>query len=244
MFLGVVALVSFAVTTVLFWYSEHGRNANIRGWFDVVWWWVITSATVGYGDIVPATGQGRVVTMVTILSGFFIYTNFVTIIADYVHSYLDRFKQGRAPVRATQHVVLCEYTAVADELIQDLESLPELRGREVVIVTDLVSENPYPQHWFVRGVPISPAALAQANVAMASHVFVFANLRFGDPDVKTLHVASRVMHMNATARVYVELIHPDNPLVHCLDRRRMSVLDSRQLIEAVLKNEPMTLPPG
>ena len=56
----IVALTSLLVTTTLLWIFERD-NEGIRGFGDIVWWWVVTSATVGYGDIVPVTWQGRLV---------------------------------------------------------------------------------------------------------------------------------------------------------------------------------------
>ncbi len=233
--IAVIAFISFAVTGVLFFYLEAGLNPQIISFFDVFWWWVVTSTTLGYGDIVPVTDAGRIVAVFAIVIGFFIYTNLVAIIAESVHDLLDRHVKGRVPVKARGHIVVCEYTAVADELIQSLPGWAEMSGREVVIVTDLVSRNPYPNHKFVAGVPINPAALNMASVSTADAVFVFANMRFADPDVKTMHIATRVMAQNSQARIYVELLDTQSDLLKYAPPRVIA-LDSRKLIECVMKD--------
>jgi hypothetical protein len=236
MLLVVVATLSLAVNSTLFWVFEHGCNQNVGTAFDVFYWWVVTSATVGYGDIAPMTWQGRIVAMDTIVIGFFIFASFVAIFAELVHEYLERRIKGTAQVEVRNHIVICEYTAIADELIQSLPQCAGLADRDIVIVSDLVVRNPYPKHYFVCGVPISPAALKKANIEYADYVFIFANLRFGDPDVKTLHTASRVMEMNSKAKVFVEMVDPENDLLQHASRP-LFAMDSRRLIKYVLQRK-------
>jgi voltage-gated potassium channel len=232
-----VAAVSFLVSAIPFWFFERVPGSTARyGILDVIWWWVVTATTLGYGDIVPHTPGMKLVACFTILTGFFIYTNAVTMIAESMHAYLERRSRGTARIHARGHIVICEYTAVADELIQ---SLPEARGfsdKDVVIVSDLVNQNPYPQHHFVSGVPINPAALRQANVQEAEAVFIFANLRFADPDVKTVHVASRVLALNPDVRIFVELVDPRNELLQYAPHG-LIVMESRRLMESVLRDK-------
>jgi len=237
-FLLYVALGSLVVSCPLFWIFEAGTNESVNNGFDVFWWWVVTSATVGYGDIVPITWPGRTLCMLTICVGFFIYANFVAIIAESVHAFLDRRRRGSVQVKVRDHIVLCEYTAIADELIQAIPGCPELAPHPVVIVTGLVSMNPYPQHHFVSGVPINPAALRLANIEHAKYVFIFANLRFADPDVKTMHIASRVVMLNPKATVFVELIEPDNDLLEYAPDCVVP-LSSRELIMSVLRDKKL-----
>lgn len=233
--IALVAIVSFIICGVLFYYYESGRNPQIKSFFDVFWWWIVTSTTLGYGDIVPLTAAGRLVAVFAIIIGFYIYTNLVAIIAESVHEMLDRHVKGRATVKAKGHIVICEYTAVADELVQVLPEWQEMSGKEVVIVTDLVSINPYPEHKFVFGVPINPAVLKRANIAEADMVFIFANLRFADPDVKTMHIASRVMAKNGSAKIYVELVDMKSDLLKYAPPRLVPV-SSRRLIEQVMRD--------
>ncbi len=232
--------VSGLGTTWLFYLYEHPVNPHIRTYADALWWWFVSSTTVGYGDISPITGMGRVIGVITILIGIYSYTNFITIVADHLHGMTNQAQLGTAQCEAHGHIVICEYTAFADELIQALPRHPQLARLPVAILTDLVQVQPYPQHHFVRGVPLSPAALAQANVAHAAIIFVFANIRFTDPDLKTLHIASRIRRLNHTARIFIEMSDPHNPLLAHLGEG-VTVLPSRVLLESVLKHQLLDL---
>ena len=121
-------------------------------------------------------------------------------------------------------------------MIQSLPASSALKDKPVVIVSDMVQINPYPQHRFVFGVPINPAALKRANITRADVVFVFANLRFADPDVKTMHVASRVLSLNPNAQVFVELVDPGSDLLDYAPEK-LEVMDSRKLIAKILRHE-------
>jgi voltage-gated potassium channel len=233
-----VALFSLVAGAGLFHVYEHGVNEKVTTIWDSLWWWLVTSATVGYGDLVPVTPQGRFATVLAILAGFFVFTHLVALIAETVHRFMERRERGTMAVEASDHIVICEYTAVADEVIARLEQLPEFRDRALVVVTDLVEQNPLPRHMFVRGVPFSPEALRKASIDSARYVFVFANLRFADPDLKTLHVAARVVSRNPRATVFVELLDPRTELLaHCA--ANVVPIASRTLIERVLRSEPI-----
>jgi hypothetical protein len=232
-----VGAVSMAVTVFLILTVEADRNPNINNMFDAVWWWVVTSTTVGYGDIVPITKTGRVVAIFSIITGFYLYTNFVAIIAEQVHSYFERHSRGTVQITVKGHILICEYTAMADELIQGLPGIPELAKMPVVIATDLVEHNPYSQHQFVRGVPINPATLKLANCAHAGMVFIFANFRFADPDVKSLHIASRVKTINPDAVVFVEVVDRESELLQFAPSD-LVLIPSRQVMEFVLQHKP------
>jgi voltage-gated potassium channel len=239
-FLGLLLLVSFAVTSSLFWAYEHGVNPGITSFGDVIWWWIVSSTTVGYGDIAPHTTQGRIAAAITFIVGIYLYTNFITLTANSVEQFVNKDRLGMAQIKAKNHLVICEYTAFADELLQVLDRYPELTQREVVIISDLVMVNPYPQYHFVRGVPISPTALQQANIQEAAYIFVFANARFQEPDLKTLHTVSRIQKLNKHATIFVEMHKPKSEFTeHLLGP--IVVLDSKKLLESVLRHEALDL---
>lgn len=107
-------------------------------------------------------------------------------------------------------------------------------------MTDLVQVQPYPQHHFVRGVPISPSALKQASIADAAIIFVFANVRFLDPDLKTLHTVSRIRQLNPTAKLHVELADPKLDLAKYLGAD-VVIRPSRDPLESVLQKRGLDM---
>jgi voltage-gated potassium channel len=60
-------LVIFSSIAVLVFEDE--KDSNIRTAFDAVWWAISTMTTVGYGDKVPVTVEGKVVAMILMVTG-------------------------------------------------------------------------------------------------------------------------------------------------------------------------------
>ena len=69
-------------------------------------------------------------------------------------------------------------------------------------------------------------------------VFIFANFRFADPDIKTLHTASRVHNQNRDAVVFIELVDPAGELLKHAPEDFI-VLPSRRAMELVLHHTPV-----
>ncbi|MCA9349973.1 potassium channel family protein [Candidatus Saccharibacteria bacterium] len=76
------------IGAIFFNFFEAGINPNVSGIWDSIWWSVVTITTIGYGDIVPVTSEGRIVAIVLMLVG----TGTVSFITARVASYLIRHK--------------------------------------------------------------------------------------------------------------------------------------------------------
>lgn len=61
-----VLIISTSIAVLAF---ETEENSNIRTPFDAVWWAISTMTTVGYGDKVPTTVEGKVVAMILMVTG-------------------------------------------------------------------------------------------------------------------------------------------------------------------------------
>ncbi len=236
-----VSLLAFSliVTTYVFRVFEY-EQGNIQHFTDIVWWWVVTSATVGYGDIIPATMEGRAAGVFAIIIGVYAYTHVVSLILRVVQFKFEEEERGYAPVNVRGHVLICEYTAFSDELIQEIKDRGLYRNRDIVIIGSLVDRTPYPEYKFVHGEPISPDTLQRANVSEAGVIFVFSNNRFSDPDAKTLHVVSRIMEINDHADILVELSNEENPLLEYLPRE-VTIMKTDDLLSSSLSHNYIDL---
>ncbi|PSN19632.1 Ion transporter [filamentous cyanobacterium CCP5] len=72
----ILVKILFTLFTIIFIYSglifqvEHPRNPEVfHGFFDAVYFAVVTMTTVGYGDVIPISTWGRVLTVMMILTG-------------------------------------------------------------------------------------------------------------------------------------------------------------------------------
>jgi len=119
-------VLSFVGTTILFWVAEQGKN-EIDNYTDVIWWWVVTSTTVGYGDITPSTNLGRIAGVIAIVIGIFGYTHTISLILEWVKKRFSQEENGVLPYKGKNHIVICEYTAYADELIHALRDMKKLK---------------------------------------------------------------------------------------------------------------------
>lgn len=65
--LSTLVLVIFSCIAILTF--ENDKSSNIKTSFDAIWWAISTITTVGYGDKVPVTIEGRIVAIVLMVTG-------------------------------------------------------------------------------------------------------------------------------------------------------------------------------
>ena len=76
--LGVTLLVVLASTLGLYLFDP-----SITSFFDSLWFVLSTITTVGYGDIMPQSGAGRIIGLITLIVGVLIFSTITGAIASY-----------------------------------------------------------------------------------------------------------------------------------------------------------------
>lgn len=72
---GVTSLVVvFLSATGIYYFENPGQPEVFSSVFHSLWWAVITLTTVGYGDMVPLTAGGRILTFVILIAGIGVIT--------------------------------------------------------------------------------------------------------------------------------------------------------------------------
>ena len=155
------------------------------------WYFVVTAATVGYGDLFPTSVAGRVVGAYVIVGGIVTLTLLFTQLADYISTLKGKRMRGAVTVDLDDHVVLLGYTAGRTErIIRELTA--EGRLRIVLCAWDDVGEHPLPEQHdvlFVRGDLTRADVMERAGVARARTAVID-----GRDDNETLAIAVAVDH--------------------------------------------------
>lgn len=175
--------------------SELVKPANF--W----WYFIVSAATVGYGDYTPTTAAGHLVGGYMIMGGIVTLTTVFTKLASVLDQAKGRLMQGMITTSASGHTVLVGYQSgrtgrIAGELLAD-------GSRRVVLCAwDEVESHPLPGHplEFVRGDLTDEEVLRRAGVHRARSILVDVR-----DDNEALAVAVTVAHLNTTAHKVITL---------------------------------------
>jgi voltage-gated potassium channel len=157
------------------------------------WYFVVTSATVGYGDVFPVSTAGRIVGLYVIVGGIVTLTLLFTQLASGLQSVKGRRLRGVVQLDLSDHVVLFGYFPGRTERIV-AELTADGPFPVVLCAWDEVPENPLPDvhdvH-FVRGDLSREDVMRRACVARARTAVID-----GRDDNETLAIAVAVDHAN------------------------------------------------
>jgi voltage-gated potassium channel len=109
-YVALVAVVIVFLGALGIFTLERGQNPAIRSFGDSLWWAVVTSTTVGYGDVSPVTTEGRLIAVVLMLTGIGVIGVFTATLASFF------FEHDRNPQ-------LTEVTARLEAIERKLEQL-------------------------------------------------------------------------------------------------------------------------
>jgi voltage-gated potassium channel len=88
--LAIFLLVLF-ICSFIFYGAEHNINPEVANYEDSLWFVLQTITTVGYGDIIPVTGIGRFMGVISMLSALAL-TSIITSVATF--SLIEKFRKG------------------------------------------------------------------------------------------------------------------------------------------------------
>jgi Trk K+ transport system NAD-binding subunit len=165
------------------------------------WYFVVTAATVGYGDLYPTTGAGHAVGAYVIVGGIATLTTMFTKLASVLERTKGQRMQGAIRTNASGHIVLLGYTPGRTERIAG-QLLAEDGTGLVLCAWDEVATHPMADKHteFVRGELTDLEVLRRAGVHRARAVLIDAR-----EDNEALAIAVTVDHVRTGAHVVVTL---------------------------------------
>lgn len=122
MFSSIVIFVSSVLVYVM---EANNPKSPINTLFDALYWSVVTIATVGYGDVVAITTEGRIVAMFVIMAGISVLAFTTSIVVSAFSEKLDEIREIKTvdDIRRFKHIYLiCGYESVAAEVASRLKS--------------------------------------------------------------------------------------------------------------------------
>ena len=115
---------------------EVEHNPNMNSVADGLWWALVTVTTVGFGDIAPVSGFGRVVGGILMLIGMVNLGLFASIVGHTLPAALMKLREEQFRMsRHINHWVVCGYEEGSEMFLRTL--LNELDGSQRVLLFGL-----------------------------------------------------------------------------------------------------------
>ncbi len=164
--------------------TDHKNSSNIRTFEEAIWWTIVTSTTVGYGDYYPKSRLGRITGTILMFFGI----SLVGIITGNIASLLveKQLKEGRGlkQLKLTNHFIICGWKRNMAEVLTDiLEKNKSFLPSEIVLITsadpeeieNLRTDKTLSSINFIHGDYIDERVLHRANLKHAQKVLVMAD---------------------------------------------------------------------
>lgn len=141
-----------------------------------IWWAIVTTSTVGYGDYVPATIAGKLIGMTLILIGAgFVTSYFATLAAEAVRTE-EMLLKGMKGVKEENHIIIVGWNEKSRNIIA---SLHEVNDRTPIVLVDHTldkhPDTPLNFH-FIKGKAHEDLTLTKANIQSAKKIVITADV--------------------------------------------------------------------
>lgn len=199
--------------------EDTDNSSNIRNMNDSIWWALVTSTTVGYGDFYPVSIAGRIsgvllmffgVTLVGVVTG--------NIASTLVEKQLKE-ERGLKSVKMKNHFIICGWKRDMGKVLKDIISKNKVFiPQEIVIINTanpeeiemLRSEPALSGISFIHGDYVDESVLNKANIKHAKKILVLADrLVLGsvqEVDSRTVMTVITVKALSKTIYAAAEII--------------------------------------
>lgn len=199
--------ISIFLSTLVLW-AESRNTPDIFDVEHILWFWIVSISTVGYGDVTPQTTTGRFFAGLVIINGWIFFAllisefnNLIKIIYKFKH-------RGLTKITKSKHIVIVGYNSLTMGIIHSIRKRYDNKA-DIVLITNNVEFNPFEGSVdFVKGDPLDIDILDQANIRQASVAFVLAEENRSNPDAYCLVVGTEIENVNQNIYTVVEITDP------------------------------------
>ena len=204
---------------VLFYTIEARHNSNLQSFGQAVWWVLVSITTVGYGDVVPTTGAGRLLGIFVIFTGVALVSMFTATISSIFVAQKLKEERGLKEINDRNHIIICGWNHTGDQILSAIFQQPQ--PPTVVLINQMPEDqihsiimkfkgNPLK---FVRGDFAQEEVLNRANLSKAKAVIIIPDSSSGltaRSDEKTILTAFSVKAIQPKIKVYAHILDRDN----------------------------------
>jgi voltage-gated potassium channel len=203
--IGPVFAVVFASAVVALYLLERGEpDSKFTSLADAFWFCVVTMSTVGYGDIFPVSGLGRVITGSFILFTLGTVGLLITAVSEAIMEVKRMEESGLIGTRMKGHVIICGFNSMARAALIEILAA----GREVALLCESLEEMTAARDlartterlFVTSGEPAQELLRDRLNGAEAEAVIIAMH-----DDAKNLIAALNIKVVNPRARLVVAL---------------------------------------
>jgi voltage-gated potassium channel len=132
-YVAAVAALSVFTAALLMLAFERRANAEIENFADALWWAFVTITTVGYGDISPVTGEGRIIAVFLMVLGI---TLFGVLTAGLAAFFVEGASWEEEPEEVTARDIMRKLESLERRLDEQDRALERLRRASEAGISD------------------------------------------------------------------------------------------------------------
>lgn len=217
-FLLIALIISSSIVIIYLEKVSTGGN-TIKSFMDAIWWSIVTVTTVGYGDVVPHSVEGRIFAIFLILVGMVLFSLLTGLIASFFIEEKLKGDKGLKQIKNLRHIIICGWNDTSEIILQSIAETKNFNPLIVIVGSfnseafrEIQSKFPELNLKFVRGDYTQEVILERANVKQASQVVILANkgLQNESADDKTVIAATAVRFISESVPMTVQLLNRTN----------------------------------